>query len=181
MILDSISVKSRIGGEAIGFDGNKKIRGRKFQIVTDTVGLIWGVRIHAANESDSVQGWPVLAKVFREQPQTARVYMDKGYIGNAVNGAQAWGIDVRLPDKGLGTDETENPPTFAEKKGFVPEATRWRVERSLAWLTRFKRFALTYERTLSSSYAFTWLAACQIALTKLVGGRKWDVKKISRD
>jgi transposase len=54
-IIDSQSVKAGNVCEGdIGFDGGKKIKGRKRHIVVDTLGLIMIIVIHAANIHDSV-------------------------------------------------------------------------------------------------------------------------------
>lgn len=53
-LIDSRNVKtSRNGGEARGIDGGKKTKGRKQHIITDTLGLVLVVVIHAANIHDS--------------------------------------------------------------------------------------------------------------------------------
>lgn len=63
-IIDSQSVKvTKISGECRGVDGGKKIKGRKRHIVTDTQGLLLGIKVHAANEHDSKSGYKVLERL----------------------------------------------------------------------------------------------------------------------
>lgn len=169
-IVDAHSLKSQHGGEAIGFDGNKKIRGRKNQLLTDTLGLIWGVHTHAANLSDTREVIPLLNRSLQTLETIQRLYLDKGYRGTGVDHVEELDLTAIVPENGLGT----------QAKGFKPVAVRWRVERSIAWITRFRRLANSYERTIKSCVAFTWLAGCLIALGKLTGGRQWQKKKIGQ-
>lgn len=170
-IVDAHSLKSQHGGEAIGFDGNKKVHGRKNQILTDTLGLIWGVHTHAANLSDTKEVIPLLNRSLQTLETMTRLYLDKGYRGAGVEHIEELDLTAIVPENGLGTQE----------KGFKPVAVRWRVERSIAWITRFRRLANSYERTIRSCVAFTWLAGCLIALGKLAGGHQWQKKKTAQN
>ncbi|MGV8894159.1 MAG: transposase [Burkholderiaceae bacterium] len=78
LIIDVHSRKSRNGGEDIGFDGNKKVHGRKNQILIDPLGLVWGVRTHAANLSDTYEAVPLFKRFLPLFPRAKRVYCDKG-------------------------------------------------------------------------------------------------------
>jgi len=55
-IIDSQSIKTVYKGEERGFDGNKKIKGRKRHIVVDTMGNLLAIFIHAANIHDTKSG-----------------------------------------------------------------------------------------------------------------------------
>lgn len=169
-MVDAHSLKSQHGGESIGFDGNKKVRGRKNQILTDTIGLLWGVHTHAANLADTQEVIPLLNRALQTIETIERLYLDKGYRGSGVNYIGYLDLVAIIPETGLGT-KTES---------FKPVAVRWRVERSIAWITRFRRLANSFERTIKSCVAFTWLAGCVIALGKLAGGRQWQKKKATQ-
>lgn len=168
LIIDAHSIKSRNGGEAIGFDGNKKVHGRKNQILIDTHGLVWGVHTHAANLSDTYEAVPLFKKYFPFLPRAERVYMDKGYRGTAATYLKTLDISSHIPDKGLGE----------KVDGFAPEAVRWRVERTIAWITDCRRAASSFERKVSACEGFAWLSGCYIALRKLVGRKPWAKKKL---
>ena len=146
------------------------MRGRKNQLLTDTLGLIWGVHTHAANLSDTQEVIPLLNRSLQTLETIARLYLDKGYRGSGVEYVEELNLTAIVPENGLGTQE----------KGFKPVAVRWRVERSIAWITRFRRLANSYERAIRSCVAFTWLAGCLIALGKLAGGRQWQKKKAEK-
>ena len=168
VIVDANSLKSRHGGEEIGFDGNKKVHGRKNQLLIDTMGLLWGVHTHAANLSDTKEVVPLLNHALQTMETVKRVYFDKGYKGTGVEHVEYLELEAFIPDTGLGTKGVP----------FQPLPVRWRVERTIAWVTRFRRLANSFERTVTSCVAFTWLAGCLLALGKLVGERRWQKKKV---
>src|SRR5690606_2209113 len=59
--IDSQSVKvAPFVGKETGIDGNKKINGRKRHVITDTLGLIWGVVVHAAHKTDGKEADQVI-------------------------------------------------------------------------------------------------------------------------
>jgi transposase len=55
-----------MGGTPKGFDGNKKVNGRKRHIVVDTLGLVLVVVVHAANQHDSPAARAVLTSLARQ-------------------------------------------------------------------------------------------------------------------
>lgn len=168
VIVDAHSLKSRHGGEEIGFDGNKKVHGRKNQLMSDTLGLLWGVHTHAANLSDTKEVVPLLNDALQTIETVKRVYFDLGYKGTGVSYVEELLLQAVIPDAGLGTKSV----------AFKPAPVRWRIERTIAWVTRFRRLANTFERTVTSCEGCAWLAGCLIALGKLAGGRQWQKKKI---
>lgn len=169
VIADAHRLKSRHGGEAIGFDGNQKVHGRKNQLMSDTRGLLWGVHPHAANLSDTKEVVPLLNDALQTIETVDRVYVDLGYQGTGVSHVEEERLlQALIPDRGLGTKSV----------AFQPAPVRWRIERTVAWVTRFRRLANRFERTVTSCKGFAWLIGCLIALGKLVGGRPWQKKKV---
>ena len=80
--LDSQSVKAAaMIAQERGFDGNKRINGRKRQTLVDTIGLIWGVLVHAANGSDSVYGGVLIIELKGILKRVKKVLIDQGYKG----------------------------------------------------------------------------------------------------
>lgn len=81
-LVDSQSVKlsPRTGAER-GLDGNKKINGRKRQILVDVKGRIWKASIHAANKHDSPHGVGLLVNVPDEMPRLKKIMADQSYRG----------------------------------------------------------------------------------------------------
>lgn len=84
-LVDSRSVKtSRNGGESRGIDGGKKTKGRKQHIITDTLGLILVVVIHAANIHDSKEAVDVISNIKGRFPELRKIVADGGYRGESI-------------------------------------------------------------------------------------------------
>lgn len=154
IIADAQSAKSAEGGEGIGFDGNKKVKGRKRQLIADTLGLVWGVYVHSAQEHDSKSLGPVLTEALRTLPAIWKVYLDRGYLGDAVAQIQDCHVEAIVPEP--------------RKSGaFTPESQRWVVERTIAWLSRLRRLTRDFERTLRASENWCRIGGMYLALRKL--------------
>ena len=133
-MVDSQSAKSAFSADAatVGIDGNKKVKGRKRNIVTDTLGLLLLVLVTAANLHDVRPGRQLIDHVADRHPSISKMWGDSAYVG-AVDHAATRGIDLEITTRGLGVS------------GFQPLWQRWKVERTLAWLGRSRRLARDYE------------------------------------
>ncbi len=147
-IIDSQSVRTtKVGGEARGFDGGKKVKGRKRHIVTDTQGLLLAVKVHSAHEHDSKSGYGVINLLKHKFERLKKVYADGGYRGELVDKAsKELGLEMEIT---LRSDKST---------GFKPLPKRWVVERSFAWLGDFRRLAKDYERTVTASENMIYIA-----------------------
>jgi transposase len=123
-------------GSRAGYDGHKKRKGSKVHLAVDTLGQLLAVVVTPANEQERAQVAELAAKVQEVTGDSVEVaFVDQGYTGEqAAAAAEQHGIKlevVKLPDT---------------KRGFVLLPRRWVVERSFAWLARFRRLARDYER-----------------------------------
>ena len=138
VILDSRTLQSTpMSGERAAYDGAKRKRGSKIHVAVDTLGHLLALRVTPADAQDRAQVAALLSEVQEATDNRVEVaYVDQGYTGpEPATAAAERGVElvvVRLPDA---------------KRGFVLLPKRWVVERSFAWLARFRRLARDYERT----------------------------------
>jgi len=110
--------------------GEKKITGRKRHLLVDTNGLILRVHVHPADEQDRDGGLDLLVGADREFPRLEQLWADGAYQG----GFEDWVEQHR----GWRVTIVSAPP---EQKGFAVQPRRWVVERTFAWLGRYRRLA----------------------------------------
>jgi putative transposase len=97
-VVDSQSAKTTgVGGEALGYDGGKKICGRKRHILVDTEGLLLKVKVHSARISDQDGLRLLLGSIGAEAPRLSRLWVDAGYRGRGKEWAQrSFGLSVEV-------------------------------------------------------------------------------------
>jgi putative transposase len=101
-IVDSQSVKTTgVGGEQRGFDGGKKVRGRKRHILVDTEGLLVEARVHSAKVPDQEDGIRRLLEPARSRlPRLSYLWVDAGYRGRGKEWAEVWlGVEVAVVNR----------------------------------------------------------------------------------
>ncbi len=123
-------------GERAGYDGHKRRKGSKVHLAVDTLGQLLAVTVTPANEQERAQVAELAAKVQEATGDSVEVaFVDQGYTGDeAAAAAEQHGIRL----------EVVKLPTA--KRGFVLLPRRWVVERSFAWMARFRRLVRDYER-----------------------------------
>lgn len=154
-IIDSQSVKIVANVGFSGFDGAKKVNGRKRHIVVDTLGLLLDVVVHEASLSDRDGAKLVLAKVRAQFKSIATIFADQGYTGKLI-------AQVRESFK-----MTLNIVMRTEARAFHILPRRWVVERTFGWFGFYRRLAKDYERYPKHSEAFVYIAMGNIMLARL--------------
>ena len=142
-----------------GYDGGKKINGRKRHLLVDTLGLLIAVIVTSAAIDDGAAASQLLAKVSSADcPRLRTIFGDNKYRNHSLNEWLAenrsdWHIEV------------SNRPTGSE--GFVPLRKRWVVERTNAWNGRYRRNSKDYERLVQSSEAMICNSNIRLMLRRL--------------
>lgn len=160
-IFDSRTLQSSPeSGSRAGYDGAKRKKGSKVHAAVDTLGQLVVLYVTPANEQDRAQVGQLAQQVQAATGETVEVaFVDQGYTGDQpAQAAQTQGIRlevVKLPDV---------------KKGFVLLPRRWVVERSFAWVARFRRLARDYERLPQTLAGLHFVAFAILMLTRFTHG-----------
>lgn len=127
------------------------------------------VKVHAGNVQDR-DGAKVLLRAAREKlPRLVIVWADHAYKGGWGHKKQLRRLDEWVWEElGCLLEVVERPKDEGGTvKGFVPLPKRWVVERTFAWLSRYRRLSKDYEFYHHSSEAMIYLASAHILLRRL--------------
>ncbi len=155
VVLDGRSVQSTPeSGARAGYDGHKRRRGSKTHAAVDTLGHLLALHVTPANAQERNQVAVLAAAVQAATGDAVEVaFVDQGYTGDDPAGAAA--------AHGMRLEVIKLPEA---KKGFVLLPRRWVVERSFAWVARFRRLARDYERLPETFAGLHFVAfACLMA------------------
>jgi putative transposase len=158
--IDSQTVKATEVGGPHGYDGGKRLNGRKRHIVVDTLGLLLAVTVTAAAADDGTAAPQVLKKLNQESfPRLKKLWADNKYNNHS--------LDDWVSTHGWYVIEVKSRPPGSE--GFRVIKWRWAVERTFAWLGRCRIHSRDYERKTESSEAQVQISMIGLMLRRLAG------------
>jgi putative transposase len=184
-IVDSQSAKtSGVGGEQRGYDGGKKVRGRKRHLLVDTEGLVLRVKVHSARVPNQ-DGIKLLLKAARQRlPRLSHLWVDAGYQGSGKEWVeQELGLSVEVVHRTPKPTSEKIARIWAQewakegreidwqrllpRRRFEVLPRRWVVERTFSWLSQNRRMSKDYERLCATSEAFVYAAMIRLMVRRL--------------
>jgi putative transposase len=158
--IDAQTLKTATQSEDIGFDGNKKIKGRKRHILVDTLGLIIAVGVTSADTHDRLGLVELLSQYFADGVKRLRkIWVDGAYPAEWL---EEWVRGLKETHK-IDLEST----TRKEGKGFQVIPWRWAAERTFAWLLNDRRHSKDYERLTANSAAMIQISMIRLLLNRL--------------
>jgi putative transposase len=156
--VDSQSVDTTSGGEQRGRDNAKNVDGRKRHIVVDSMGLLLGVLVTAADVDDAKGAAELFARLGGQpMSKVTRMFADNKYhnmkLYEWVDEHAKWDLEIIRRPEG--------------KEGWVKLPIRWTVERTFAWLGRCRRLSKDREKSVLSSESFIKLAMIHLMVNRL--------------
>jgi putative transposase len=185
-IVDSQSAKTTgVGGEQRGYDGGKKVRGRKRHLLVDTEGLVLKAKVHSAKVPDQ-DGIKLVLEATRDLlPHLSHLWVDAGYRGRGKEWVEReLGLSVEVVHRTPKPTPEKTARIWAEewskegwridwqrllpRGGFEILPRRWVVERTFSWLSQNRRMSKDYERLCSTSESFVYAAMSRLMVRRLV-------------
>jgi putative transposase len=157
--IDSQTVKTTERGGEHGYDGGKKINGRKRHVFVDTLGLLLAVVVTSAALDDGAAAPQVFAQLDKENcPRLIKIWADNKYRNHELDrwlekNRDHWDLEIKSRPEGT--------------VGFSPVPKRWVVERTFAWLGRYRRHSRDYERLTESSTSMLRVSSIHLMLRRL--------------
>ena len=155
VIMDGQSVKTAEQGAVRGFDGHKRVKGRKRHILVDILGRPIANRVEPANMSDRRAGGRLLAGLAPLWPTIRTVIADAGH-------------ESRRLARQLRRDGWSLQIVKRKQRAFKVAGLTWIVERSFAWLDFNRRLSKDYERCVQTSETLLGIAAIRLMLNRAV-------------
>jgi putative transposase len=170
-VIDRQAVKTTMSGGPRGYDGGKKIKGRKRQALVDTEGTLLKVKVHPADLHDKVGGMLLLHCLHLLFPTIVLVWADTHYQGLRLWAKQTLGWTIEVV-KHWWANFSRRRLLYGEDmpripKGFHLLPRRWVIERTFAWLITNRRLAIDYEKLPETGQTFIYMATSRILMKRL--------------
>jgi putative transposase len=156
-VIDTQSVKTTEAGGQRGYDAGKKVNGRKRHIVVDTLGNLLEVVVHSAGVQDYHGAKPLLHKLTEIVTSLKKIWADGIYKNGGLIDWVRETLDIVL-------EIIERPPG---QVGFQVLPRRWVVERTFAWLGRYRRLSKDYEKCTKSSEGVVYIASIHTMMRRI--------------
>jgi transposase len=174
-VIDAQSNRASPQGGESGFDAAKKIKGRKRNLVVDTMGLVIALTVTAASVQDRDAAAAVVAQACSKAPRLEKLYTDSAYSGKCacdIEQRHHIRVEVVRHPENRTTGTLRDPKQVAVPGGggsvaFLIQPKRWVVERTHAWTERWRRTVMHHDRKLDISAAWVWLAEARMLLNRL--------------
>jgi len=167
-ILDSQTVKVTAHPGPRGYDGGKKLTGRKRHLLVDTLGLLLVVLVTAANVSDPAGARQVATRAKAGLPRLRHLWADGGYAGTLIGWLAeqcGWVLEI--------VQHLVPVHTFQVLK------RRWVVERTFGWWSGYRRLSKDYEVQPAHSEGWILVAMISLMVRRLAPIPKRQKKKLS--
>jgi putative transposase len=177
-------VKATSVGGIRGYDGAKKLSGRKRHLLVDTLGMVLKAKVHTAELQDRAAVPLALEVADAEFPHLEHLWVDQGYTGTGKEWIEehlGWSVEVvKHPPKPRGEWQPRGdledlstvwfewvklPPEPKRYRGTLPR--RWVAERTIGWISLSRRMSKDYERLCESSQAMTYAVMIRLMLRRL--------------
>lgn len=176
-VLDAQSTRSSPQGGEHGFDAGKKVKGRKRNLVVDTLGLLLAVSVTAASVQDRDAAHEVVARATAKHPTIQALFVDGGYAGQcaqALHDRHDITVEVVRHPANKNAGQWQSPqqelfPAQANSEGFVVLPKRWVVERTHGWNERARRLIMHHDRLPTVSETWVWLAQARLLMRRVAG------------
>jgi transposase len=158
-----------VTSETRGYDGGKKISGRKAFGIVDTLGLLIAVIVLAANVSDNTGGIEVVGRARKRSVRLTKVWHDGGFKNEFIGFCRRHHISAEVVNK-----------IHAHRFEVLPK--RWVVERTWSWGMNNRRLQVDYERDPKVTEGFIWAAKNRLLLGRICEpAAPWPTSPNSRD